>query len=483
MDGENMKLPKLFEDRMRSLLGEEYKEYLQCYQKPYYGGIRVNTLKISPEEFEHLCPFSIKKIPWIPNGYYYDLDQQPARHPYYHGGLYYIQEPSAMTPASLLPIKPGERVLDLCAAPGGKSTELGARLKGEGLLISNDISSSRAKALLKNIELFGINNALVLSETPSKLAEYFPEYFDKILVDAPCSGEGMFRKSPSIMKNWEQYGVDYYNKLQKEIIVFAAKMLKPGGMMLYSTCTFSPEENEGTVSYLLRECPDIHVVEALPDIEERKRLGVSYEGFDFGKPQWVDGPEELKSCIRLWPHKIDGEGHFIALLKKDGISEASYDDFSLQNRSAFIRNKISLSEEAKEILTQIKPFSNIDDLINQNRILIHKDRVYFVPIGFNERKNLRTLRQGLFLGEMKKNRFQPSQALAMALKSDDYDSVINFSSDDQDVIRYLKCETLSIEGEYNNGLHLVSVDGFPLGWGKLNNNIIKNMYLPGWRWM
>ncbi|MDI9488797.1 MAG: RsmB/NOP family class I SAM-dependent RNA methyltransferase, partial [Bacillota bacterium] len=235
-----MNLPRLFEDRMRNLLGDEYEEYLKCYHKPYYGGIRVNTLKLSPEEFENLCPFSIKKIPWIPNGYFYDTNEQPARHPYYYAGLYYIQEPSAMTPASLLPVKPGEKVLDLCAAPGGKSTELGAKLQGKGLLVSNDISNSRAKALLKNIELFGIKNAYVLSESPNRLAEHFPQYFDKILVDAPCSGEGMFRKSPSIMKNWEQYGVDYYNKLQKEIIIYAAKMLKPGGMMLYSTCTFSP---------------------------------------------------------------------------------------------------------------------------------------------------------------------------------------------------------------------------------------------------
>ena len=229
MDGVYMNLPKKFKDRMESLLGEEYKDFLQSYRKPYYGGMRVNTLKLSPEEFEHLSPFSVRKIPWVNNGYYYDTKEQPARHPYYHAGLYYIQEPSAMTPASLLPVEPGDMVLDLCAAPGGKSTDLGAKLKGEGMLVSNDISNSRAKALLKNIELFGITNALVLSEAPNKLSEYFNNAFDKILVDAPCSGEGMFRKSPAVIKNWEQYGVEYYNKLQKEIIIFAAKMLKPGG--------------------------------------------------------------------------------------------------------------------------------------------------------------------------------------------------------------------------------------------------------------
>ncbi|CUH92586.1 hypothetical protein SD1D_1040 [Herbinix luporum] len=480
MDGDNMNLPRLFEDRMRNLLGDEYEEYLKCYHKPYYGGIRVNTLKLSPEEFENLCPFSIKKIPWIPNGYFYDTNEQPARHPYYYAGLYYIQEPSAMTPASLLPVKPGEKVLDLCAAPGGKSTELGAKLQGKGLLVSNDISNSRAKALLKNIELFGIKNAYVLSESPNRLAEHFPQYFDKILVDAPCSGEGMFRKSPSIMKNWEQYGVDYYNKLQKEIIIYAAKMLKPGGMMLYSTCTFSPEENEGTISYLLEECPDIHVVEALPSLEERKGLGLSYEGFDRGRPDWVNGPEQLKHCIRLWPHKISGEGHFIALLKKEGPSDTDKDNSSIRGKILDYKKGNTLSKEAEDFLYNL---SNWDDLISQSRILIQKDRVYLVPAEFEEKQGLRTLRQGLFLGEMKKNRFQPSQALAIALKSNQYDKLINLSSKDQDVIRYLKCETLTVEKSNEKGWQLVCVDGYPLGWGKLNNNTLKNMYLPGWRWM
>ncbi len=467
---------------MRNLLGDEYEAYLKCYDKPHFGGIRINTLKIFPEEFEHLCPFSIKKIPWVPNGYYFNINEQPARHPYYYAGLYYIQEPSAMTPASLLPVNPGERVLDLCAASGGKSTELGAKLKGEGLLVSNDISSSRAKALLKNIELFGISNAFVISESPNKLAEYFPEFFDKILVDAPCSGEGMFRKSPSIMQNWEQYGVDYYNKLQKEIIIHAARMLKPGGMMLYSTCTFSPEENEGTIAFLLKECPEFHVVEALPDDEERKRLGLSYEGFDFGKPEWVNGPEELKHCLRLWPHKINGEGHFIALLKKDDKPDGlNGEDTSKPDRKIPPKSKISLSDETVEFLKRIEPLSDVDILIKQNRIYIQQDKVYLVPEGFEELKGLRTLRQGLFLGEMKKNRFEPSQALAMALKSSDYDRIINLKSDNQDVIRYLKCETITAEG--HDGLNLVCVDGYPLGWGKLSKNVLKNMYLPGWRWM
>ncbi|HKM00133.1 MAG TPA: RsmB/NOP family class I SAM-dependent RNA methyltransferase [Mobilitalea sp.] len=496
-----MNLPILFEDRMRRLLGEEYEEYLQCYSKPHFGGLRVNTLKISTKEFERICPFSIKRIPWVANGYYYNTKEQPARHPYYHAGLYYIQEPSAMTPASLLPIEKGDKVLDICAAPGGKSTELGAKLMGEGLLVTNDISNSRAKALLKNVELFGIRNALILSEAPNKLTEYFPEYFDKILIDAPCSGEGMFRKSPSIMKNWEQYGVDYYNKLQKEIILFAAKMLKPGGTMLYSTCTFSPEENEGTISYLMEQCPEFHVINAFPEASVREEFSLSYEGFDCGKPEWLqrisEPPsfsaskaseialdparrEELKNCIRLWPHKINGEGHFIALLhKEDNNASPVKSTWSLPSKQID-----QISKETYDFLDDVRLIKGGQASDNNIEGLhVHDNRVYKVPEGLPDLKGLRILRQGLLLGEMKKQRFEPAQALASALSTKEYDKVINIPSSESEAIRYLKCEAIEIDNIYEDGWQLVCVDGFPLGWGKTAKGSFKNKYLPGWRWM
>ena len=247
-----MNLPEEYMHRMKELLGEdEFLAYMKSFEEKNYRGLRVNTLKISPAEFEKISPFSLKKIPWTDNGYYYEDKEQPAKHPYYYAGLYYIQEPSAMTPAQLLPIEEGDRVLDVCAAPGGKSTELAAKLGGTGVLVSNDISNSRAKALLKNIELMGVKNAYVVSELPENLVSRFSQYFDKILIDAPCSGEGMFRKEPSMVKSWEEHGVDFFHKLQKGIIDSAVKLLKPGGKILYSTCTFSPEEDEGSIQYIL----------------------------------------------------------------------------------------------------------------------------------------------------------------------------------------------------------------------------------------
>lgn len=477
-----MNLPIIFEDRMRKLLGEEYEEYLQCYSKPHFGGIRVNTLKTSPEEFERICPFAITRIPWVKNGYYYDTEvAQPSKHPFYYAGLYYIQEPSAMTPASLLPIAKGDKVLDICAAPGGKSTELGAKLSKEGILVSNDISNSRAKALLKNIELFGIRNSLVVSEAPNKLVGYFPEYFDKILIDAPCSGEGMFRKSPAIMKNWEQYGVDYYNKLQKEIILFAAQMLKPGGYMLYSTCTFSPEENEGTISFLLDQHPEFRVVEALPDEKTCKELGISYEGFDHGKPDWIaNGREELKHCLRLWPHRINGEGHFVALLHKSEqafISDEVRPSTVIRSNAANSgsKGKTVLSDEFYDFMKDIKiPYE-------PEQLTVREDSVYLLPKGLPDLKGLRMLRQGLLLGEMKKQRFEPSQALASSLQVSEYHKILKLSVEDENVIRYLKCESIEPKGDFEDGWYLVCVEDFPLGWIKVTKNSFKNKYLPGWR--
>ena len=246
------RLPVEFLEAMERLLGDEYQEFLDSYDLPRRNGLRVNRLKVGAGEFEGHAPFALERIPWTDNGYYVDWRNMPARHPYYNAGVYYLQEPSAMAPAQILPVQPGDRVLDLCAAPGGKATELGARLDGRGLLVANEISSARARALLRNIEVFGIRNALVTNESPARLAERFPAYFDKVLVDAPCSGEGMFRKDPDVVKAWYPEKVKECAAVQREIILQAADMLRPGGYMVYSTCTFAPEENELILLHLLQ---------------------------------------------------------------------------------------------------------------------------------------------------------------------------------------------------------------------------------------
>lgn len=459
-----IQLPEKFCDEMKRILGEEYPAYLDSMEQTRKYGLRVNTAKISVEEFEKICPFPIRKIPFVDNGFFYDEDVQPAKHPFYFAGLYYLQDPSAMTPASRLPINEGDVVLDLCAAPGGKATELAAKLKGTGLLIANDISAKRAKALLKNIELFGVENSFIVTEYPHKLAEYFTGFFDKILIDAPCSGEGMFRKDPSMVKAWEQNGPEFYRKLQQEILEDALPMLKPGGMLLYSTCTFSPLEDEGTVDFVLSHYPDISLVEM-----------EGYEGFVCGKPELVDGSVELKKTYRIFPHKMDGEGHYLALFKK---SEDADEPVMVAREE-----RAGLKGEEKRVFEEfMKSFHRSFD---SHRLESKNGMIYYMPKELPAMKGLRFLRSGLFMGECKKNRFEPSQSLAMALKKEDVKNRIDLKPEDERVIRYLKGETLTllpedITGE-ENGWYLVCVGGFPLGWGKRAGLTLKNKYHSGWR--
>ena len=452
-------LPQEFLNKMKTLLGAEYEDFLASYHRPRNFGLRVNVGKISPEEFQKLAPFHLQPVPWTENGFYYTLEEDnsvlPARHPFYYAGLYYLQEPSAMTPAAMLKVTPGEKVLDLCAAPGGKATELGARLHGKGLLVANDISASRAKALLKNIEVFGIPNAFVTNETPAHLAGQFPEFFDKILVDAPCSGEGMFRKDPAVAKAWDAEKPFACAKQQKEIITQAANMLAPGGQMLYSTCTFSPEENEQVIAYLLDSREDMEVLE-LPQME----------GFSRGI--------HLSRCVRIWPHKMNGEGHFLALLQKKGQKAAVKEEVTDRN----VGNKKINSPEMQEF------FQDITMPINWNRVEIRKDQAYYVPEETKGRTGLTFLRNGLYLGEIRKGRFEPSQSLAMALKKEEYASVVDLEASDERVMKYLKGETLEVEdlqSTREKGWQLVCVNGYPLGWGKLVNGTLKNKYHTGWR--
>lgn len=467
-------LPQSFLDSMKEILEEDYEAFLAGFDGQRQYGLRVNTLKMNLEEFERIAPFHLKKVPWISNGYFYEAEDVPARHPFYSAGLYYLQEPSAMTPASRLKVQPGERVLDLCAAPGGKATELGAALQGEGLLVANDINTARARALLRNLELFGISNSFVTNEPPHVLAERFPEFFHKIMVDAPCSGEGMFRKNPAVVDSWQEKGPEYFSKLQREIIVQAADMLLPGGMMFYSTCTFSPLENEKTITHLLKERPDMEVI-PMEDYEGFAEGLTSYRGEVFD--------ESCKLCRRIWPHKMSGEGHFMALLhKKNGTQQQVQQTVS--QSSIWWEKCKGLNKEQKAAAEDF--FSHVNIAYDEKRIDVRGDNLYYLPAPKYDGRGLHFLRNGLFMGEFKKKRFEPSQPFALALHAQDFDQVLDFPADDERLSRYLRGETLDVSdliaGEKKRkGWQLVMVAGHPLGFGKLVNNNLKNKYPAGWR--
>lgn len=470
-------LPEAFCERMRALLGSAYEDYLDSLSMPCVQGIRVNTGKLSAEEFAARAPFALRPVPWTGNGFYVERQADVTRHPYYYAGLYYVQEPSAMLPAALLDVRPGERVLDLCAAPGGKATELGSRLAGEGVLVANDRSNSRAKALLKNLELHGIPNMIVCSEEPKKLLEKFPDFFDKILVDAPCSGEGMFRREPSVIRSYQEHGPAYYAAVQTEILDAAVQMLKPGGRLLYSTCTFSEKENEEVLLAMLKKCPMLRLV-----------------------PVHVPGAVSLPSlpgCARLFPHLAEGEGHFAALLQKDAAQEALFavpetNGAGKEERrvsgsppAKICGGKREASECAKIVPPEWQAFAA--EALNRDfsgcALYTVKERLYALPDGISF-SGLRCLRTGLYLGDISRHGFEPSQALAMALKREDAKSVVSFDADDPRVLRYLKGETAELSDAEGWGLHgwtLVCVDGFPLGWAKWVNGSFRNKYYAGWR--
>ncbi len=328
-----VQLPPQFLQRMEQLLGDEYEAFLQSYEQSPRAGLRVNTLKISNEQFRSKSPFELRPIPWCDTGYYLSAEERPGKHPYYYSGLYYIQEPSAMSPVEALQVEPGDRVLDLCAAPGGKSTQIAAALQGQGLLVTNDLSADRIRALGKNLELCGVRNAIVLNETPDRIADRFEGFFDKILVDAPCSGEGMFRKDEDAARQWLNHSVESCSIMQRDILRTVARMLAPGGRIVYSTCTFAPEENERSIAVFLDQHPEF-----------RATLPAGSEHFQPGQSRWAtlveqelaEGRSVLNQMaagepspsaeaiaqtdrtVRLWPHHIEGEGHYLAVLDHTG---------------------------------------------------------------------------------------------------------------------------------------------------------------------
>lgn len=464
-----IQFPEKFQERMQQMLGdEEYAEFLKSYDLPFHNGLRINTWKTKPQELLQRMGVNLKQVPWNETGFYLENKKQFSKHPYYQGGLYYIQEASAMLPAKLVNAQPGEKILDMCAAPGGKSTAIGAALKGEGLLISNDISKSRAKALLRNLEGFGIINSIVVSEYPEKLSRYFPEFFDKVLIDAPCSGEGMFHKEPSMTESWLRMGPEEYHKLQMEILTYGAKMVRPGGKLIYSTCTFSPEEDEGSIAWFLQEHPDFYLVE----VDDDKDL-CGCHCIDHGHPEWADGNPELTKTRRLWPHHLEGEGHFAAVLCRDADSEP-------------MGGKVTLASVPKlpaemESFFQFLDTEGIHYPFDKKRLLVQNGYVQYIPEGMPELKGLHIMRSGWFLGELKKKRFEPSGAFARGLTPDVCDKVIAYPGDSEEVVRYLKCETLQVNPNLKNGWYLICVDEFALGWGKVSKGTLKNKYPSGWR--
>lgn len=459
-----MNLPIEFEKKMKAFLGNEWDDFLYSYDNNRFQALRFNTLKVqSPEErmriLKTLKISSDKKVSWANEAYYFDENVRPGKHPYHEMGLYYIQEPSAMSAAALLAPKPGMRVLDLCAAPGGKSTQLATYLGDSGLLVSNEINTQRSRILSQNIERMGIKNAIVTNEDSFVLASHFPGFFNAIQVDAPCSGEGMFRKLPEAIEQWSMENVAICAERQKEILDNAAVMLKPGGTIVYSTCTFSKEENEDVIEYFLERHPDF----------------------------------TLEEMERFWPHKVDGEGHFVAKLVRRGCvdTDLKADRKTKKNKNSKNRKNETKSALTKENMKLLSEF--LDETISENmaawiknsRLVMFGEQLYRLPDMEVDIKGLKVQRAGLHIGEFKKQRFEPSHSLALALKLNDAKNVVKLTCDNQQTIGFFNGQSVMLSDEQaaecKKGWALVCVDGYPAGWGKVNGAQVKNHYPKGLR--
>lgn len=435
------KFPREFADRMQGMLGDEYNEFSDAFENsPAYTGMRINTLKNSAKEAVLAEMGELEKVPWCENGYYAKKDVISGKHPYHVGGLVYFQEPSAMGVVDALGIREGDFVLDLCAAPGGKATQAAERLGGKGLLVANEIVPRRAAILAENISRMGIKNAVVTNESPDRLAQKYDSFFDKVIVDAPCSGEGMFKKEPQAITEWSIEHTKACAERQKNILKSAFSMLKGGGYLIYSTCTFAPCENEGIADWVLENYQDVELVP------------IKTEGMSDGEGKWADSRYDLSGTKRIFPHKSKGEGHFFALFhKKYGGEKEHKKEYKCENSS------IWRDFEKENLNTALR-----------GEIIGFGDKLFLMPYNLDIDK-VKTELAGLFLGVCKKGRFEPSHALCLALLKEDFKRVQETDTPQ----RFFRGETLKSS---QKGWTAVLYNGFPIGWGKASDGVLKNHF-------
>ena len=459
-----MALPAGFTAKMRALLGAEAEAFLASSGEPARVGLRVNTLKCSPEQFEALSPWRLNQVPWSSSGFLLDeLAARPGLHPLHRAGVYYLQEPSAMAVAEAVAPRPGDWVLDLAAAPGGKATHLASLMKNQGLLVANEVTGSRVRALGENLERLGVRNALITSESVQKLAARWGAVFDRVLLDAPCSGEGMFRKSEGAVLQWSEHLVKSCAARQDGLLADAAQLVKPGGTLVYSTCTFAPEENERVVAAFLAEQMEFELVP------------LTFPGARPGRPDWVAASAGLEHTARFWPHLSPGAGHFVAKLKR------VYGPEPRRKTATFA----PLPRQAEDLWKKFVGATFDGKVVPNAPLTRRNDQLYAVPETLPELAGLRTLRSGVWLGTLKKNRFEPAHSLALALAQPELAGVrtLDLAADSPELGQYLRGDVLEIPGKDGgeDGWLVVTVAGFALGWGRRSRGTVKNFYPKGLR--
>jgi len=459
-----VELPQLFLNRMSDLLGAEYPAFLATYEVAPSVGLRVNTLKITPSDFRQIAPFELSPVPLCAAGFTVTGgDAEPGKHPYHAAGLYYLQDPSAMAVAELLAPQPGERILDLAAAPGGKATHIAAMMQGDGLLVANEVHPKRAWELAENLERWGARNVTITNETPGRLADHFGDFFDRVVVDAPCSGEGMLRKSAAARTEWGPELVRGCALRQSTILEQASRLVRPGGWLAYATCTFNPEENEGAIAHFLRDEREFELVEP-----------AWRPGFAKGRPDWLPGGDalpEISRAVRLWPHLGPGEGHFVALLRRQPAGSERH----AERRSRRAAQLPKTAEQAYRAFCA----KDLPDVSSGQRLALEGTYLYAMPPETPDLSGLRVIHPGWWLGVVKKDRFEPAHALAMGLQAQELHEAVSLPPADPRLRAYLRGENFSSVGR--DAWVNLAVDGYPIGWGKRVQGVVKSHYPRGLR--
>ena len=464
---------------MSHFLGDEYPAFAEALTLEPIRGLRVNTLKLGAAEFQKITPFPLgDKVAWCDSAFSLPASPvavrekkeiiEPGKHPFHTAGLYYLQDPSAMSAAELLNPQPGERILDLAAAPGGKTTHIASLMQGKGLLVANEIKTKRLNHLVVNVERWGAPNVVITNETPERVADHFGAYFDRVLVDAPCSGEGMFRKDPGARLDWSEDMIAGCAIRQTNILRVAAHLVRPGGVLFYSTCTFAPEEDEAVVARFIQDHPDFEV-ETLPQLP----------GYMPGRPDWLwfnkinkiawEEMNSLSGAVRLFPHRVIGEGHFACRMKRKEGPDNEWSSSWRQVRIPPPEWKIWQAFREETLGIEFP----------SERLRLQGDRLYYVPEEMPDLKGLRVTIPGIWLGNIKKERFEPAHPLAAYLQPGQGRNVLELPADSRAMSAYLRGETLPSQGQ--PGWVLITADGWPLGWGKRVQGVVKNHFPRGWQ--
>ena len=483
-------LPPGFLEYIAPLPGDALAAFVASFDEPPRSGLRVNTLKIDAPALVERLPYDVEPLAWAQAGYVLtgaggEPGPAPGKHPYHAAGLYYLQEPSAMAPAAALAPQPGERVLDLCAAPGGKTTQIAALMRSRGLLVANEIHPQRVWELAENLERCGVTHAAVLNETPEQVAGHFGAFFDRVLVDAPCSGEGMFRKSEAARRDWSPTLVQSCAMRQAGILDQAANLVRPGGRLVYSTCTFNLEENEACIAAFLARRSDFELLPA-PAFPGSAAGGGSVLLEQAGLGKGVRS--SLEQALRLWPHLLPGDGHFVAVMRRSG-ELANSTQLELLPSGASRRRGRQARGPAAGVNQPFYDFCRDSlagaflDRLAAGQIVVVGSYLYWIPEGLPDLGRLKVIHPGWWLGVIKTgerhSRFEPSHALALGLQPDEALWMLDLHLNDPALAAYLHGETLESAGP--DGWLLVQVDGYALGWGKRTQGRVKNLYPKGLR--